>query len=227
MKPYNQAEVLDRSRVGGLEIDEAPRRVLRNTYTLLALNLGTSSLIAGVSAMMALPHPGILITLVGYFGLLFLVTKFRNSPAAIGLTFLLTGFMGYTLGPIINHYLAMSNGGQIVTMALAGTAVTFGAISAWSMVTKRDLTGMGSYLTAGILTAFVLSLVAYFFSMPLLSIAVSAMFVVLMAGLIAFQTQQIVNGGETNYVMATITLFVSIYNLFLSLLQLLGFASSD
>lgn len=226
MKPHDQVEVLDRARPG-LDIDAAPRRVLRNTYTLLALNLATSSIVAGASAMMGLPHPGIIITLVGYFGLLFLVTKFRNSPAAVGLTFLLTGFMGYTLGPILNFYLNMQGGAQIVTMALAGTAAAFAGVSGWALVTKRDLTGLGAYLTAGILTAFVLSLVAYFFSMPMLSLAVSAIFVVLMVGLIAFQTQQIVNGGETNYVMATITLFVSIYNLFLSLLQILGFASSD
>lgn len=227
MKPYNEAEVLDRSRAGGIQMDDSARKVLRNTYTLLSMNLGTSALVAGASAMMGLQHPGIIITLVGFFGLYFLVNKFRNSPAAVGLTFLLTGFMGYTLGPILNHYLGMQGGGQIVTMALAGTAATFAGVSAWSMLTKRDLSGLGSYLTIGILTAFGLSLVAYFMNMPALSIAVSAMFVVLMAGLIAHQTQQIVNGGETNYVMATVTLFVSVYNLFLSLLQILGFASSD
>ncbi|MEZ5653787.1 MAG: Bax inhibitor-1/YccA family protein [Burkholderiaceae bacterium] len=218
-----------RYRADGIGIggEISRNKVLRNTYALLSLNLAFAALVAGGSAMMGLPHPGIILTLVGYFGLLFLVSKFRESSAGVLLTFAFTGFLGYTLGPIINAYLGLPGGGQIVATALGGTAVIFGGLSAYALTTKRDFSGMGGYLTAGILTAFVLGLVAIFFSMPALSLAVSAMFMLLMAGLIIFQTQAIVNGGETNYVMATITLFVTIFNLFLSLLQLLGFANSD
>ncbi len=215
------------AHAGGVVIDSAPRRVLRNTYALLSLNLGFSAVVAGVSAAMGFSHPGILITLAGYFGLLFLVEKFKNQPAGVVLTFALTGFMGYTLGPIISHYLAMQGGPQIVALALGGTAAAFGGLSAYALVTKRDLSGMAPYLFAGILVAFVLSLGAYFFSVPALALAVSAMFVLLMSGLIAWQTQQIVNGGETNYVSATITLFVAIYNMFTSLLAIFGFTSQE
>ncbi len=205
----------------------AQNKVLRNTYALLALNLAFAAVVAGGTAMMGLPHPGILLTLVGYFGLLFLVTKFRDQSLGVVLTFAFTGFLGYTLGPIINAYLGLPGGGQIVATALGGTAAIFGGLSVYALTTKRDFSGMGSYLMVGIITAFVLGLVAIFFSMPALSLAVSAMFMLLMAGLILYQTQAIVNGGETNYVMATITLFVSIFNLFTSLLHLLGFTSSE
>lgn len=227
MKPFDQSPEQVHQRAGGLDISDSSRKVLRNTYTLLALNLATSAAVAGASMMMNLPHPGIILLLVGVFGLSFLITKFRNSAAAIPLTFAFTSFLGYSLGPILGMYLGMAGGSQIVMMALGGTALTFATVSAWSMVTKTDLSGMGSYLFIGIIVAFALSLVAYFFSMPALSIAVSAMFVLLMTGLIAYQTQQIVNGGETNYVMATVTLFMAIYNLFVSLLSILGFANSD
>lgn len=208
-------------------IDGSARRVLRNTYMLLAACLGFSALSAGVTASMGLPHPGLLITLVVYFGLLFAITKFRNQGLGVGLLFLLTGFMGYTLGPILNVYLSMANGSQIVMMALGGTAAIFVALSFYGMTTKRDLSFMGGFLTVGILVAFLAGLAAIFFQIPALSLTVSAVFVLLMSGLIMFETNNIVRGGETNYVMATLTLFVSIFNLFTSLLHLLGFASSN
>lgn len=208
-------------------IDIASHRVLRNTYMLLSLTLAFSALVAGISAALRLPHPGILITLVGYFGLLFAVSKFRDSGIGVALVFALTGFMGYTLGPIISHYLAMPNGTQIVMMAMGGTAAIFLGLSAYVLVTKRDFSFMGGFLMVGILVAFLAGLAAIFFQMPALSLAVSAMFVLLMSGLILFETSNIIRGGETNYVMATVTLFVSIFNLFTSLLHLLGFANSD
>lgn len=208
-------------------IDSASHRVLRNTYMLLALTLAFSAITAGVSAALALPHPGMLITIVGYFGLLFLVTKFRNSGTGIALVFALTGFMGYTLGPIISHYLSMPNGTQTVMMAMGGTAVIFLGLSGYALTTKRDLSFMGGFLTVGILVAFLAGLAAVFFEIPALSLTVSAVFVLLMSGLILYETNQIVRGGETNYVMATVTLFVSIFNLFTSLLHLLGFANNE
>jgi len=202
-------------------------KVLRNTYSLLALTLGFSAVTAGTSASLGLPHPGILLTLVGYFGLLFLVTKLRNSAGGIAAVFALTGFMGYTLGPILNRYLALPNGSDIVMMAMAGTGLVFFALSAIALMRKTDFSFMGNFLTIGVLVAFVAGLAAVFLEMPALSLAVSAMFVLLMSGMILYQTSEIIHGGETNYIMATVTLYVSIFNLFTSLLQLLGFISSD
>lgn len=202
-------------------------KVLRNTYTLLAMTLTFSAVMAGISSSLNLPHPGILITLVGYFGLLFFTTKFRNSGLGLVGVFGLTGFMGYTLGPIINRYLALPNGGEIVMLAMAGTATIFFALSAYALVKKTNFSFIGSFLTVGVLVAFLGSLAALFFQIPALSLAVSAMFVLLMSGMILWQTSEIVHGGETNYIMATVSLFVSIFNLFTSLLQLLGFMNSD
>ena len=216
-----------RSQGATTVLDGSAHRVLRNTYMLLSLTLGFSALTAGVSAAMGLPHPGILLTLVGYFGLLFLVNKYRDRGLGVAFVFALTGFMGYTLGPIISLYLNMPNGTQTVMLALGGTAAVFMAMSAYALTTKRDLSFMGGFLTVGILVAFLAGLAAIFFSIPALSLTVSAVFVLLMSGMILYETNNIVRGGETNYVMATLTLFVSIFNLFTSLLHLLGFASSN
>ncbi len=202
-------------------------KVLRNTYTLLAMTLAFSAVMAGISSSLNLPHPGLIITLVGYFGLLFFTTKFRNSGLGLVGVFGLTGFMGYTLGPIINRYLALPNGGEIVMLAMAGTATIFFALSAYALVKKTNFSFMGSFLTVGVLVAFLGGLAAMFFQIPALSLAVSAMFVLLMSGMILWQTSEIVHGGETNYIMATVSLFVSIFNLFTSLLQLLGFMNSE
>ncbi|MEN3295299.1 MAG: modulator of FtsH protease [Burkholderiales bacterium] len=215
------------SRGATTVIDGAAHRVLRNTYMLLSITLAFSAITAGVSAALRLPHPGILITLLGYFGLLFLVTKNRDRGLGVAFLFALTGFMGYTLGPVIGHYLNMPNGAQTVMLAFGGTAAIFMALSAYALTTKRDLSFMGGFLAVGILVAFLAGLAAIFFSIPALSLTVSAVFVLLMSGMILYETNNIVRGGETNYVMATLSLFVSIFNLFTSLLQLLGFASKD
>ncbi|OGQ52571.1 MAG: BAX inhibitor protein [Deltaproteobacteria bacterium RIFCSPLOWO2_02_FULL_53_8] len=208
-------------------LDSAAHRVLRNTYMLLSLCLGFAALTAGTSAAMGLPHPGIIITLLGYFGLLFLVTKYRDSGAGIALVFALTGFMGYTLGPIISQYLHMPNGSQIVMTALGGTAAIFLGLSAYALISKRDMSFMGGFLAIGILVAFLAGLAAIFLNIPALSLTVSAVFVLLMSGMILYETSNIIRGGETNYVMATLSLFVSIFNLFTSLLHLLGFAGKE
>lgn len=205
----------------------ATNKVLRNTYLLLSMTLFFSALTAAASMALNLPHPGLMLTLVGYFGLLFLTAKLCHRNLGIAAVFALTGFMGYTLGPILNAYLAMPNGGQIVMMAMAGTAAIFFGLSAYVRATRRDFSFMGGFLLAGILTAFLAGLGAIFFEIPALSVAVSAVFVLLMAGLILYETSNIVHGGETNYIMATVTLFVSIFNLFTSLLHLLGFMNSE
>jgi modulator of FtsH protease len=202
-------------------------RVLRNTYALLALTLTFSAAVAAVSAALKLPHPGIIITLVGYFGLLFATYKLSNSVWGLGAVFALTGFMGYTLGPIVNHYLAMQGGGEIVAMAFGGTALIFFGLSAWVLTSKRDFSFMGGFLFAGMIVALLAGLAAVFFQIPALSLTVSAAVVLLMSGMILFETSRIVHGGETNYILATVSLFVSIFNLFTSLLQLLGFMNSD
>ncbi len=206
---------------------ERAQRVLRNTFMLLALTLGFSALTAGASLMLGLPHPGILITLIGYFGLLFLVHKLANRPAGIAAVFALTGFMGYTLGPILAAYLKLPHGPEIVFQAFAGTAVIFLALAAFGATTKRDFSFLGGFLFVGILVAFLAGLAAIFFHIPALSLTVSAAFVLLMSGYILFEVNQIVRGGETNYILATVSLFVSIYNLFTSLLHLLGVLNSD
>jgi len=202
-------------------------RVIRNTYLLLSMTLLFSAMTAGVSLALNLPHPGLLLTLAGYFGLLFATAHFRNSSLGLAFVFALTGFMGYTLGPILSMYLGLANGGQIVTTAMAGTAVIFLGLSGYALTSRKDFSFMGGFLMVGILVGFLAGLGAVFFEMPGLSLAVSAMFVLLMAGLILYETSNIIHGGETNYIMATVTLFVAIFNLFTSLLHLLGFMNGQ
>lgn len=213
--------------VGTLTDSGVGNRVLRNTYALLAMTLVFSAITAGVSMALNLPHPGLLLTLVGYFGLLYLTTRFRNSSMGLLMVFGLTGFMGYTLGPILNSYLGLPNGGQLVMTAMAGTGIVFLALSGYALTSRRDFSFLGSFLMIGILVAFLAGIGAIFFEMPGLSLAVSAMFVLLMSGLILYETSNIIHGGETNYIMATVTLYVAIYNLFTSLLHLFGVLGSE
>ena len=198
-------------------------KVLRNTYALLSMTLLFSAVTAGISMALNLPHPGLLLTLAGYFGLLFATARFRYSGLGLVFVFALTGFMGYTLGPILNAYLALANGGQLIMTAMGATGAIFLGISGYVLVSRRDFSFMGSFLMVGILVGFVAGIGAILFEMPALSLAVSGIFVLLMCGLILYETSNIVHGGETNYIMATVTLFVSIFNLLTSLLHLLGF----
>lgn len=204
-------------------------RVLKNTYMLLAATLLFSALMAGVSTAVGI-YPtgmsGLILTLGGMFGLLFLTTKFRNSPLGLLCVFAFTGFMGFTLGPLLSAYLA-AGAGQTVMTALGGTGIIFLALSGYVLVTKKDFSFIGGMLFIGIITAFLLGIAAAVFGLATLSLAVSAMFVLLMSGLILWQTSDIIHGGETNYIMATITLYMSIYNLFLSLLHLLSVFGGD
>jgi modulator of FtsH protease len=173
------------------------------------------------------PVPGILPTLGGYIGLLFAVYRFKNSGWALPAVFALTGFMGYSLGPVLAKSLALPDGALLATMALAATGASFLALSAWVLTTRRDFSFMGGLLFAGMLIALTAGLGAVFLQMPALSLAVAAMLALLSAGLILFETSRIVNGGEPNYVLATVELCVSIFNLFTSLLGLFGFGNSD
>ena len=212
---------------GGVESVVTTNRVIRNTYLLLSMTLLFAAVTAGLSVALKLPHPGILLTLGGFFGLLFAVHKLKDSGWGILAVFAMTGFMGYTLGPVITRYLGLPNGGEIVMQAMGATAVIFVGLSAYALTTKKDFSFMGGFLMVGILVAFLAGLAAIFFAIPALSLTVSAAFVLLMSGLILYETSNIIHGGETNYVLATVTLFVSIFNLFTSLLQLLGFMNSS
>ncbi|CAA9889703.1 conserved hypothetical protein; putative inner membrane protein [Candidatus Methylobacter favarea] len=206
----------------------ATNKMLKNTYMLLAMTLIFSAITAGAAMYLNLPHPGLVITMIGYFGLLFLTTKFSNSSLGLVFVFALTGFMGLTLGPILNMYTqAFNNGHELIMTALGGTGVIFLGLSGYALTTRKDFSFLGGFLMVGILVAFLAGIGAMFFAMPGLSLAVSAMFILLMSGMILFQTSAIIHGGETNYILATISLYVSIYNLFLSLLQLLGVFSGD
>lgn len=202
-------------------------RVLRNTYGLLSLTLGFSALTAGLSVAMEMPPMGLLVTLAGYFGLLFFTTKFRDSALGVLGVFALTGFMGLTLGPLLTHYLSMPGGGLLVAQAMGGTAAVFLGLSGYALTTRRNFSAMGGFLFVGVLVAFLAGLGAVVFNIPALSLAVSAAFVLLASGLILYETSAIIHGGETNYVMATVSLYVSIFNLFTSLLRLMGVFSSD
>lgn len=205
----------------------ATNKLIRNTYTLLSLTLLFSAVTAGLSMKYNLPYPGFLLTLVGYFGLLFLTYRLKNSAWGIASIFALTGFMGFTLGPILNVYLHMPNGTQTVMMALGGTGVIFLGLSAYALTTRKDFSFMGGFLMIGMLIAFLGMLAAWLFSMPAMSLAVSGMFILVMGGFILYQTSAMIHGGETNYIIATVGLYVSIYNLFVSLLQIIAAFNGD
>ena len=203
------------------------RRVLRNTYALLSMTLLFSAAVAAAGVAFQWPAPGLLLTLGGYFGLLLAVYKFKNSGWALPAVFALTGFMGYTLGPVLARSLALPGGAQVVTLALAATGATFLALSAWVLTTRRDFSFMGGFLFAGIMVVFIAAIANIFLAMPALSLAVSGGIILLMSGFILFDTSRIINGGETNYIMATYGLYLSLFNIFISLLQILGIMSDD
>lgn len=206
---------------------EEARKVLRNTYMLLGMTLAFSAVMAGVSVSMGWPPLGPWLTLGIYFALIFAITKFRNSGLGVALVFAMTGFLGATLGPMLGYFMSSASGSQVVMMAMGGTAIIFFAMSAIALTSKRDFSFMGNFLMVGLIVAFLAGIAAFVFSIPLLSLVVSAAFLLLASGLILYETNQIVRGGETNYVMATVTLYISIYNIFVSLLHILGVFSGD
>ncbi len=201
----------------------ATNSLIRNTYILLSLTLLFSAFTATVAVVSNAPPLNVWIVLGGYFGLLFLTSYLRNSAWGLLSVFALTGFMGYTLGPILNLYIThFSNGAQLVAYAMGATGVIFIGLSAYALTTRKDFSFMGGFLMAGILVAFIAAIANIFLAIPALALAVSSIFILLMCGLILWQTSAMVHGGETNYIMATITLYVALFNLFTSLLHLLG-----
>lgn len=201
-------------------------KVLRSTYTLLAMTLAFSAAVAGISMVFNLPHPGLIITLVGFYGLLFLVHKTANSSAGVLSVFAFTGFLGYTLGPILNMVIG-AGGGEMVMTALGGTALIFFALSGYVLVTKKDMSFMNGMLFAGFWVILIGMVANIFLQIPALSLGMSALFILFSSGVILVQTSDIIRGGERNYILATVTLYVSIYNIFLSLLSLLTAFGND
>jgi modulator of FtsH protease len=227
MTMFGRSAVTTTSQGQSLSQQIAQHKVLRNTYMLLAMTLLFSAGMAALSVSLNLPRFGFLITFGVYLGLLFLTSYLKNSAWGIVSVFALTGFMGLTLGPMLNHYLNLPNGASLVATAFGMTAAIFMGLSAYVLVTKRDFSFMGGFLMAGMIVMLVGSLVAYFFTIPALSLAISAGVVLLMSGLILYETSEILHGGETNYVMATVSLYITIFNLFTSLLHLLGVVDKE
>ncbi|MBI6882834.1 Bax inhibitor-1/YccA family protein [Pseudomonas putida] len=202
-------------------------RVLKNTYMLLAATLLFSAVTALISMSYRLPLPHGLLMLVVFYALLFLIHKTQNSSWGIIFTFALTGLLGASLGPILNQVLHMSNGTAIIAQSLIMTGVTFVGLSLWVAKTRKDMDFLQGFLLVGFFVLLTGVLVSFFIQATFLSLAISAGFVLFASASILFQTSQIVRGGETNYVMATISLYVSIYNLFVSILSLTGYFSRD
>ena len=201
-------------------------KVLRNTYFLLGLTMAFSAVVAYISMSLNLPYPNLIVLLVGFYGLLFVKNRLANSAWGILSAFAFTGFMGYTIGPILNMYVARGME-DLIMLAFAGTAIVFFACSAYVLTTKKDM----SFLSTAIFSLFIVLLLgmvaSFFFQIPALAVGISALFVVFSTMTILYETSNIIHGGETNYIRATVSIYVSIYNLFISLLRLLSIFSSD
>lgn len=198
-------------------------RVLRNTYILLSFTLLFSAFVAGAAMVTNAPPLNPMITIVGYIGLLLGIQATANSGLGIALVFAFTGFMGYTLGPLLNMYLHMyANGQQIIMTALGGTGIAFFGLSGYAMSTKRDFSYMAGFLLVGLLALICASLANIFMQIPALEIVISFATVLIFSAYILFETSLIINGGERNYILATVNLYISILNLFMALLRLLS-----
>ncbi|MDQ6578567.1 MAG: Bax inhibitor-1/YccA family protein [Haemophilus parainfluenzae] len=201
-------------------------KVLRNTYFLLGLTMAFSAVVAYISMSLNLPYPNLIVLLVGFYGLLFVTNRLANSAWGILAAFAFTGFMGYTIGPILNMYVARGME-DLIMLAFAGTAIVFFSCSAYVLTTKKDM----SFLSTAIFSLFIVLLLgivaSFFFQIPALAVGISALFVVFSTMTILYETSNIIHGGETNYIRATVSIYVSIYNLFISLLRLLSIFSSD
>lgn len=201
-------------------------KVLRNTYFLLGLTLAFSALTATLSTVFALPAPGLIIMLAGFYGLMFLTYRLANSPAGILAAFAFTGFLGYSLGPILNSLLSAGMG-DVIGLALGGTALVFFCCSAYVLTTRKDMSFLGGMMMAGFVVLLVAVVANIFLQIPALHLAISVMFVLFSSGAILWETSNIIHGGETNYIRATVSLYVSIYNIFISLLSILGMSRSN
>ena len=221
---YQNERVISRTSESAL----ATNKVLRNTYTMLSMTLLFSALMAGVSMAMNVGFMANLIAFGGSIVLLwFVLPRTANSAAGVGVVFAITGLLGFGLGPILNTYLAMSNGGQIIMTSLGGTGVIFLALSAYALTTKRDFSFLGGMLMVGFIVVLLAAVANIFMAIPALLLTISAVVILLMSGFILYDTSRIINGGETNYLLATVSLYLSIYNIFVHLLHLLGALGGD
>ena len=211
------------SKSSAIEIN----KVLTNTYMLLSMTLAFSAVTASISMAMNLPHGAALIMTLIAFGLMFVVNKKADSTSGIYWIFAFTGLMGASLGPMLSAYAAMPGGGALIMQALGGTALIFFALSGYALTSKKDFSFMGGFLMVGMIVALVAMVANFFFQIPALSLAISAAIIMIMSGLILFDTSRIINGGERNYIRATISLYLSIYNIFVNLLMLLGVLGND
>ena len=228
MDSNNRTKAIPGGRSSGIQstaLDPAVAKVLRSTYLLLAATMGFSAIMAGVSMAINAPFFG-LWTLLPYVLCLWMTEKNKNNASGILWVFALTGWLGFTLGPILNMYMA-ARGAEPIMLALGSTALIFFAASAYVLTTRKNLSFITGFLMTGILVAFIASIANYFLQIPVLSLTISAVFALLSSAMIMWQTSAIIHGGERNYISATVTLFVMIYNLFLSLLQIFGIMGSD
>jgi modulator of FtsH protease len=222
-----QEKSLYNVNTAGMESVVSTNKVLKNTYMLLGMTLLFSAVTAGVSMAVGLGHGAALVlTLVG-FGLLFVVNRLADTSKGLLAIFAFTGVMGASIGPLLSYYLSMPGGSALVMQALGGTALVFFGLSAYALSTRKDFSYMGGFLMVGLLVAVVAMIANIFLNIPALSLTISAAVVMIMSGLILFDTSRIINGGETNYIRATVGLYLSIYNLFLHLLHLLTALGGD
>lgn len=199
-------------------------KVLRNTYFLLGLTLAFSAVTATLSTVFALPAPGFILMLVGFYGLMFLTYRLADSPTGILAAFAFTGFLGYCLGPILNSLLSAGMG-DVIGLALGGTALVFFSCSAYVLTTRKDMSFLSGMMMAGFVVLLVAVVANIFLNIPALHMAISVLFILFSSGAILWETSNIIHGGETNYIRATVSLYVSIYNIFVSLLSILGMSS--
>jgi modulator of FtsH protease len=203
-------------------------KVLKNTYLLLSATLGFSAIMAGLAMAMNVSTSAYLICVIASMVLgIFVLPKTANSSAGLGVIFLVTGLLGFGLGPVISMYLTLANGAQVVGTALGGTAMIFLGLAGYAMTSKRDFSFMGGFVVIGMMVMLVGIIANLFMQLPLLSVIISGGIIMLMSAMILMQIGSIVNGGETNYIMATYSLYLSIFNIFISLLQLLGIFGGD
>jgi modulator of FtsH protease len=211
----------------GVDSLVSTNKVLKNTYMLLGMTLLFSAVTAGVAMAVGLPAgAGLILALVG-FGLLFVVNRMADTAKGLPAIFAFTGVMGASIGPMLSQYLALPNGPALVMQALGGTAVVFFGLSAYALTTRKDFSFMGGFLMVGLIVAVVAMIANIFLAIPALSLTISAAVVMIMSGLILFDTSRIIHGGETNYIRATVGLYLNIYNLFIHMLHLLTALGGD
>ena len=200
-------------------------KVLRNTYMLLAMTLTFSAVCAGIAMTMGLGRGTAMMMSLGALVMIFFLNKAAQSSMGILFVFVFTGLLGASLGPMLNYYAAIDP--SLIMQALGGTALIFFALSGYALTSKKDFSFMGGFLMVGLLVVIIAGIANLFFQVPAVSLALSAAIIMIMSGLILFDTGRIINGGERNYIRATLSLYLSVYNIFTSLLHLLGVFGSD